>query len=137
MSRLAVTFGLVAMLSWGVWTVLAKIATRTIAPETAMIVSYATSIPVALAFLVLRGGEVNLVGRGIGIALLAGLFGGLGAVSFYVGLSYGRTAIVTTVSALYFVVAAVIGILVLGESVATRDAAGIGFAVLAVLLLAR
>lgn len=67
---------------------------------------------------------------------LAGVFAGAGAVGFYDGLSEGNSAVVTTVSALYFVVAALLGVVVLGESLGLRDVTGIGFAVLAIALLA-
>lgn len=138
MSRIAVTFAIVSMFAWGIWSVVVKEATREITPETAMIISYVASVAVALGYLfVIRGGPTSLSSRGIGLALLAGVFGAVGAIAFYVGLSAGRTAIVTTISALYFVVAAVIGVLILGESVAISDVVGVGFAVAAVALLAQ
>lgn len=137
MVRMAVTLGLIAMVTWGVWAVLAKVATRTISPELAVVVSYSVSIALALGYLLFRGGTVTLDGQGVALAALAGVFGGVAVVSFYAGLNAGRTAIVTTVAALYFVVAAILGVVVLGESVAPRDLAGIGFAMVAVFLLAR
>lgn len=101
-----------------------------------MIISYVASVGVALIYhYVIRGGPTSLSARGIGLALLAGVFGAVGAIAFYIGLSAGRTAIVTTISALYFVVAAVIGVAVLGETVGVRDAVGVGFAMASVLLL--
>ncbi|WP_255167861.1 EamA family transporter [Natrononativus amylolyticus] len=136
MSQQAVTFAVVAMLSWGVWTVLANEATNTIAPELAMILSYAASVVVAVGYVTLQGDAIVLERTGVSYALLAGVFAGIGAVAFYSGLSYGQVGVVTTVSALYFVVAALLGILVLGDTLALKDAAGIGFAILAVLLLA-
>ncbi|WP_254765712.1 EamA family transporter [Salinilacihabitans rarus] len=136
MSQHAVVLAVVAMLGWGVWTVLANEATRTIDPEIAMVLSYATGVAVALGYVAVRGEPVTLERTGVGLALAAGVFAGIGAVAFYAGLSYGRASVVTTVSALYFVVAAVLGVLVLGETLVLKDAAGIAFAVLAVLLLA-
>jgi bacterial/archaeal transporter family protein len=136
MSQQAITFAVVAMLGWGVWTVLANEATNTIAPELAMILSYATSVVVAAAYVTLRGDPIALEQTGVGYALVAGVFAGIGAVAFYSGLSYGQAGVVTTVSALYFVVAALLGVLVLGEALTARNVAGIAFAVLAVFLLA-
>ena len=71
------------------------------------------------------------------VALGAGVFAGIAAVAFYAGPERGQTSVVTTVSALYFVVAAVLGVAVLGETVEATDVAGVGFAVLSVVLLAR
>jgi uncharacterized membrane protein len=61
---------------------------------------------------------------------------GAGAVAFYAGLAEGDSAVVTAASGLYLVVAALLGVAVLGESLALRDVAGIGFAMLAIALLA-
>ena len=61
------------------------------------------------------------------------MFAGIGAVAFYAGLGAGHTGIVTTISALYFVVAALLGCC--GDSPGLREALGIGFAVVAVALL--
>lgn len=133
----ALLFALLAMLSWGIWAVFADVATRTIQPTSAMILSYGASVLVALGYLAYQGETPALGEVGVYFALVSGVFAGVGAVAFYAGLEAGSTAIVTTVSALYFVVAAVLGVLVLGESVGLRQVAGIGFAVLAVALLAQ
>lgn len=85
----------------------------------------------------LQPGDVTVDRTGVADALAAGVFAGGGAVAFYAGLERGQTGIVATVSALYFVVAAVLGIVFLGESLEWQDALGIGFAVLSVALLAR
>lgn len=137
MIRTPVALGLVAMVAWGVWAVLADLATRSLAPAVAMVVSYAAGVVLVVAFVVLRSGGVDLPPRGVGLAVLAGVASAVAAVAFYAGLEAGRASIVTTVSALYFVVAAVLGVLVLGESVSAREVLGIGFAVAAVLLLAQ
>jgi uncharacterized membrane protein len=137
MTNTTLLFGLAAMASWGVWALLAEVATDYVDPVSAMIFSYAASVGVALAYVVSRGDSLSTARTGVGIALVAGVFAGIGAVAFYSGLERGRTSIVTTVSALYFVVTAVLGVVVLGESVEATDAAGIGFAVLAVTFLAR
>ena len=136
MSQHAVAFAVLAMLGWGLWTVLANEATRTIAPELAMILSYAASVVIAVGYVAAQGEPLALERTGVAYALGAGVFAGIGAVAFYTGLSAGRVGVVATISALYFVVAALIGILVLGESLTLKNAAGIGFAILAVVLLA-
>ena len=135
MSPTAAQFALVAMLAWGLWAALADVATRSIPPEMAMIVSYVTSVAVATTYVITTDKPINLAGEGVAFAAAAGIFAGIGAVAFYSGLSVGRTGIVTTISAMYFIVAALIGIAVLGDSLSLRDAAGIGFAVLAIVLL--
>ncbi len=137
MTRMAILYGLLAMFGWGLWTVLAKLATDSVPPALAMAISYATAVIVALTYVYTRRGGFVLDMDGMVLAAAAGVFAGIGAVAFYMGLETGRTSIITTVSALYFVVAAVIGILLLGEPVDLTDIGGIGFAVVAVVLLAR
>jgi uncharacterized membrane protein len=102
-----------------------------------MVVSYAAGVTLVVGYLAVSPVGVELPPRGVGFALLAGGASALGAVAFYAGLRSGRASIVTTVTALYFVVAAVLGVLVFGESVSGREVAGVGFAVAAVVLLAQ
>lgn len=135
MSRTALAFAGVAMVTWGLWAVFAKFAARALAPEVAMVVSYLAGIGVALVYLLSKGTAVDLSAVGVGYALAGGLFSGVGAISYYVALRNGTAAIATTVTGLYFVVAVVVGIVFLGESVTARDAAGIALAVGAVVLL--
>lgn len=136
MSPSAVQFAVVAMVAWGLWAALADVATRSIPPEMAMIVSYLTGVAVAGVYVLGGDRPVEFAGDGVAIAAVAGVFAGMGAVAFYAGLSAGRTGVVTTISALYFVVAALVGIAVLGESLGIREVLGVAFAVLAVVLLA-
>jgi transporter family protein len=136
MVRTAIYFALVGMLAWGVWAVFADFATRTLAPEVAMAISYTVGVGVAIAYIATQSGPVSVSGPGIAFAVAGGLFSGIGSISYYVALQRGNTAIATTVTALYFVVAAVLGAVFLGESVDVRDVAGIGLAAGAVVLLA-
>lgn len=136
MSSQAIVLAVVAMVSWGAWTVLANEATRTIHPEVAMILSYTAGVAIAVGYVAVRHESIALERTGVSLALAAGVFAGIAAVAFYSALSYGRVGVVATISALYFVVAAVFGVVFLGESVATREVLGIGFAALAVILLA-
>jgi len=129
-------YGLLAMLAWGVWSVVAAVATDHVSPEVAMIVSYGTGALVAAGYVLWRPSAVEFSTRGLGIAALAGVFAGVGAVAFYVGLDRGSTGVVTTVSALYFAVAAVLAVLFLNESASLRTAAGVATAGVAVWLLA-
>lgn len=130
----ALLFALGTMVFWGLWAIFAKVATRSLLPETAMVISYAASVPIVLTYIAVQEKNISLSISGVGFALLAGLFGAIGGVCFYAGLSHGRTAVVTTVGALYFIVAASLGVVFLGESIGLREIAGMGFAIAAVVL---
>ena len=135
MSRTALAFAGAAMVSWGFWAVFAELATRTLEPEVAMVVSYVAGITVAIAYILSQGLSPTVSEVGVGYAVAGGLFSGVGAVSYYAALQRGTAAVATTVTALYFVIAAILGVVFLGESVDLRDAAGIALAVGAVALL--
>lgn len=136
MSSHAIALAIVAMLGWGVWTVLANEATRTIPPEFAMILSYVMGVLVAGTYVAVRHDSIPFHREGVTFALAAGVFAGIAAVAFYAALSYGRVGVVATISALYFVVAAILGIVLVGESLGVREVLGIAFAAIAVALLA-
>jgi uncharacterized membrane protein len=93
-------------------------------------------VGVAAASVLAADRRIEVTAEGVGVAAVAGVFAGVGAVAFYPDLAPGRTGIITTISALYFVVAALVGVGVFGESLGLRKVVGIGFAVLAVALLA-
>jgi len=133
----AVALGLFAALAWGVWAILADLAVRSLPPESTMVISYAASVVLASGYVLYRGAPIAGDATAMGFAVGAGVFAGVGAVSYYAALQAGAAGVGTTLAALYFVVAAVLGVLLLGDSLAPSDVAGIGLAVLAVLLIAR
>lgn len=132
-----VGLALIGAVAWGFWAVFADVATESMAPEAAMIVSYTVGIGVAGLYVLYRG--TSILGNdptAIGIAGLAGVASGIGAVAYYAALQAGSAGVATTITAMYFVVAAGLGVVVLGESLAVTDVAGIGAAVVAVALIA-
>ncbi|QLG50204.1 EamA family transporter [Natrinema halophilum] len=131
-----VVFAVVAMISWGLWTAIAKIATETVDPTVAMILSYVTSIAIAIGYLWIASDNVSITVEGVGWALVSGIFAGIGAIAFYSGIAQGRAGTVTTISALYFVVAVGIGIVLFGNPLGIREVVGFVFAILSVVLLA-
>ncbi|WP_435360846.1 EamA family transporter [Haloarchaeobius sp. DFWS5] len=131
-----VFWALLAMVAWGLWAVVADVATRTVSPTVAMIVSYLVGTTLAVGYVLSRPESVSYTRDGLLVAAVAGVFSGIGAVAFYAGLESGDdTGLVTTISALYFVVAAAIAIVAFDQSFELRDVAGLGCAVLAVVLL--
>lgn len=58
-------------------------------------------------------------------------------ISMYIGFTHGSTTVVSTLGAMYFVVAAVIGVVVLGENLTVTKLTGIAFAVLGIVLVTR
>lgn len=133
----AVFFGSITMVTWGIWVVLGNAASESIDPRTAAAISYLVAGPLALGFIVVSDASLAVTARGGLLAGTAGLFTGIGLISMYVGLSGGSTTTVSTLGAMYFVVAALIGMVVHGDEVTITRLAGIAFAVLGVVLVTR
>lgn len=76
-----------------------------------------------------------MVSVGLFYAALAGVASASGAITLYAALARGDAAIVTTISALYFIVAAVIAVIFLEDSMQMTDAVGILLAGIAIALI--
>lgn len=132
-----VVLALVGAIAWGFWALFADVATRTMAPEVAMIISYSVAIAVAGVYVWHRG--TSLLGNdptALWFAGLAGVASGVGAVAYYAALQIGSAGIATTITAMYFVVAAALGFLLFGDVPELSDLAGIAAAIVAVTLIA-
>jgi len=130
-----VAFALVTMVAWGVWLILADFASEYTDPVVAAAITYAVSAVLAVGYVLATRTSVEVTRRAWGLSVAAGVTAAIGLVSLYVALSRGSTATVSTVSALYFVFAAVLGVALLGEPVTPTKAAGIGLAVVAIVLI--
>lgn len=133
----AVAFGLLTMVSWGIWIVLGNAASESMDPKTAAAISYLVATFLAVGFVLWSDASLAITPRGGMLAAGAGLFAGIGFVSTYLGLASGSTTAVSTIGAMYFVVAALIGMAVLGDEVSATRVTGILFAGLAVIFVTR
>ena len=133
----AVAFGLLTMVSWGIWIVVGNAASESIDPTTAAAISYLVAAILAVGYVFVSGASLAITPRDGALAGVAGVFAGIGFVSMYVGLSRGSTTVVATLSAMYFVVAAFIGIALLGDQLTTTRVAGLLLAGVAVILVAQ
>jgi uncharacterized membrane protein len=133
----AVVFGSLTMVSWGVWIVVGNAASESMDPKTAAAISYLVATVLAVGFVLASDASLAVTPRGGALAGVAGLFAGIGFVSMYVGLSRGSTTVVSTLGAMYFVVAALIGMVALGDEITATRVAGILLAGVAVVLVAQ
>ncbi|QRV17837.1 EamA family transporter (plasmid) [Haloterrigena salifodinae] len=132
-----ILLALVTMIAWCLWAVFAGLATDSILPETAMGISYAVgTLVVVTDIVVTRTIPTAVVYDGLFYAALAGVASATGGIALYAALARGDAAIVTTISALYFVVAVVIAVVFLEEPLQMTDTAGILLAGIAIALIA-
>ena len=132
-----VLFGAITMVAWGVWLVLGNAASESIDPRTAAAISYVVAATVAVVYVLVSDASLAITFRGGLLAVVAGLFTAIGLISTYMGLAVGTTTTVTTVGAMYFVIAALIAMSVLGDEVTARRVAGLAFAAVGVFLVAQ
>ena len=133
----AVAFGLLTMVSWGVWIVVGNAASESMDPTTAAAVSYVVAAILAVGYVLVSGASLAFTPRDGAVAGVAGVFAGIGFVSMYVGLARGSATVVSTLGAMYFVVAALIGMTLLGEEITTTRVAGLLLAGIGVILVAQ
>ena len=69
------------------------------------------------------------------IALLAGLFGGLGYIFFIKALEKGEASIVIPLTALYPAVTVILAFLILGEKISIYQVIGVILALIAIILI--
>jgi uncharacterized membrane protein len=131
----ALLFGLGTMVAWGFWITLGDVASNSIDPVTAAAISYIAAAVVTTAYAVVSDASLVVTNRGLLFSIVAGVAAAIGVVSTFVGVSVGPTAVVATVGGMYFVTAAAIGVLVLGEPISPTKVAGIGLAVVAIVLI--
>jgi drug/metabolite transporter (DMT)-like permease len=79
---------------------------------------------------------VPTMGSGLGFAALNGVFGGVAFILFTAGLENVEASTAKPALVVSMLVAVALGIFFLGESLTARKIAGVGFAMVAVYLLA-
>ena len=126
---------LTASLSWGLGDFLAGLRTRRLPVVTVVVVSQAAGLATIALVVALRGvGPPDA--RYLGYAALAGVAGAVGITALYKGLAVGPMSIVAPISATAAVVPVVADLLEGGRP-SSVQAAGIGLAIVGVVLASR
>ncbi len=127
----------VALLCWGAWPVLNKVALRTLDWTHLLVASWLVNTVAVAILLATRVDPRALYSRTGGYALAAAATSLLAVVSFYFALRSGPVVTVTPLSSLYPAVTALLAVVVLGEQPSLLQWVGVAVAILAVLLLSR
>ncbi|WP_267643364.1 EamA family transporter [Haloarchaeobius amylolyticus] len=138
MSKATVLFAGAAMVLYAGWAFFAKLATRTVPAEQAVVYTYVAGLVAVGGYILLdSGGSVTVTTDGFWLAAVSGLCLGLGTLAYYTALTDGSVGIATSISGMYLLFATLLGVVFLNESLGKANIAGIGFAVVAVVLLAQ
>jgi transporter family protein len=131
-----VLYSTLALLIWGLWAFLPKMAVRCLEPKTAFMFEVIGGMIAGLAaFLILRPEFRGAEMRGIIPALLTGMLGYLGLLCFMYAIRTCKLSIVVPITALYPVVSLVLAMIFLREKITFVQFAGIILAVVSVVLI--
>lgn len=124
-----------SLILWGLWGFFQKLATNHINPRNVYV--FAVLGPLIVAFFVLLSLDfrVEMHGKGIIYAFLAGLVGSIGGLLFVHSVSKGKASIVITLTALYPVVTILLSFIILKEQLTMKQAIGIILALISMVLL--
>jgi transporter family protein len=131
-----VFYAVLAVVFWGVWGMVSKLAADSIPPLMNQILSTLGLLPPALV--ALWQSERRWNRNGATWAFAAGLAGGLGNLVFLAALTHGgQASIVVPLAAIYPLVTALLAWIVLREKLRRQQIIGIGIALAAIVFLNR
>lgn len=136
MSKTAV-FAFGALVLYAGWSFLAKLATRSIPAEQAVIYTYIAALTTGVTYILWKSGPVVVSSRGIGLALISGVLLAVGTIAYYIALNEGSAAVATSISGMYLLGTTLLAVVFLDESFSLTKLAGVGLAIVAVFLLAQ
>ena len=129
-------FGLLALILWGVWGFLPKLATRYIEPRSVLVFQTIGSILVTIVILATIDFRPELHTKGVTLAIVTGIIGTLGTASFLYSIAKGKASIVVTMTALYPIITVILSLLILKESITIKQGIAIILALTAMALFA-
>ena len=135
MISLGIVLAFGALVLFGGWAVTAGVATRSLSAVNAVFLSYVASITLVGGYVLWARRPISGTGTDVGFALLSGAFLAIGSISFYAALEKGSIAIVSAIAALYFVIPVIVGVVYFEADLSTANVAGIGLAIVAVVLI--
>ncbi|MGD0781865.1 MAG: EamA family transporter [Candidatus Aminicenantales bacterium] len=128
---------LAALLLWGVWGFLGKLASRSLDHRQLVFLSLA-GYSLIFLFVAAHGwgrGVLQASPKGAGLALATGLFSGVAYFFFYLGISRGEASRIVTITALYPVISVLLAFLILREAVTITKILGLAMAIGGLILL--
>lgn len=127
---------ILCLVAWGCSRFLPKLATRYIDPQSAFIYEVSGEMLVALVMLVAIGFKPMFHAKGVSLAMLAGVLGGIGVYAYLLAAQRGNVSQLVTLTALYPVVTVMLGYFLLDEAISIRQGIGMVLALIAVILVA-
>ncbi|MCD6588453.1 MAG: EamA family transporter [Candidatus Fermentibacteraceae bacterium] len=131
-----ITWGIIATVLWGLWAVLLKLSSTRLGHwQSVLVYTVFSVITVVVLYFSLGENTRQFETTGVILAASAGVLGGLALVFFQKAVSSGPVSTVTSISALYPVIAIIFGVVFLRENLSTTNFIGIILAVAAGVLI--
>jgi transporter family protein len=121
---------------WGLWGVLAKVASARLAVDQMQMMFTLGMLPLAIAALIGIRGKLERDLRGVMYGILNGVFTGLGLLSYDAAMSKGKASVIGPLTAMFPLVTVALAVVVLHERINHVQAAGVVLALIAIFLLA-
>ena len=132
-----VLYSLITVCVWGFWGLSAKLASRSVSSQNLLLLAFLGNLLVFPLCLAVFGRHLRFIWRqpDYHFAVLAGIIGALGTLFFYLALTRGEASRVVVMTAMYPVITVILAFVFLHEPVTIHKAAGIAFALAALILL--
>jgi transporter family protein len=120
---------------WGLWSFIPKITTRYIDPKSAVIYEVIGGFFLAIVVFYFMGFRLEVHPKGVALAASAGLLGFLGALCFLYAVTKGPVSLIAPLSSLYPILSIALAVIFLHETITIKQCVGIGFALVAMILV--
>lgn len=124
------------LVAWGISRFFPKLATQHIDPKSAFVYEVSGELIIALFMLASLGFKPSFHSKGTPLALLAGVFGGLGVYWYLVAAQRGGVSQLVSLTALYPIITVMLGVFLLNDPITAKQMLGIVLAIIAVILVA-
>lgn len=125
-----------ALLSFGLWGFFTKLSVVHIDARSALVFQTVGVAVIGMVTLGLMNFKPMLETKGITYAVLTGLAYGVGCLFYFIAASKGKIITVVTLTALYPLITIILAYWLLKETVNLKQCAGIGLAMIAIVLMA-
>jgi len=126
---------LVAMVCWGFWGLLTKVAFNHLNWHQVFIITSIVTISASLSLYFYFKPIINARSPGFSYAIFAGVMGSIALIAFNAALANGKASIIVPLTALYPAVTAVLSYILLNERTTLLQSLGIILAIIAILLI--
>lgn len=124
------------LLLWTSFAFFSKVATTGIRWQSAVLISYVVMPVGVIVYLLMAEPRMSIpFNKFLVFAVIAGITGGLGGVTYYKALKSGPVSIVLPIAGTYTVTTAILGFVLLREPLTLSKVGALGLIIIAIILL--